>query len=244
MSHILNRILPARLRTQLRSVALCTIPTMRHLDMERRLRHMRSLGFEPKSILDVGAATGEWSRMVAKIWPGARILGIEPNQRNAARLKEVRTQLPAFEYWQGFLGPERGTVTYSDRAAQTSLLDADANAAGDSTAEMATLDELLHQRGFPAPDLIKLDVQGYELAVLNGAAEALRHCQAVLAEVSYFRFFAGMPTADEVIDYLKQRGFAWYDVMGIYRRPSDDALAQMDLMFVQQDHALRSCSAI
>lgn len=239
MTHILNRLLPASVKNLLRNAALATIPTMRHLDMQRRLSHMRALGFMPTSILDVGAASGLWSRMVAKIWPEARILGVEPNARNVPSLEEAGRQLPSFEYWRGFLGEGRKTVAYSDRAAQTSLLDATANAAADASADMITLDELLRQRQFPGPDFIKLDVQGYELAVLSGGPEALTRCQAVLMEVSHMRFFDGMPTADEAIDYMRERGFAWYDVMGIYRRPSDDALAQLDLMFVRQDHPLR-----
>jgi uncharacterized membrane-anchored protein YjiN (DUF445 family) len=58
--------------------------------------------------------------------------------------------------------------------------------------------------------------------------------------VSYFRFDPGTPLVDEVIAFMKERGFQWYDVMGILRRPSDDALAQMDLLFVRADHPLRA----
>ena len=51
---------------------------------------------------------------------------------------------------------------------------------------MFTLDELIASGGSFAATGLKLDVQGYELEVLKGAAKALETCEAVLAEVSFF----------------------------------------------------------
>jgi FkbM family methyltransferase len=242
--HLLNRILPVALRNRLRELALRTIPSMRHLDMPRRLAHLKALGFEPRSIVDVGAHWGDWARVAAKVWPRARILGVEPNPDDLPHLEQTRRDVPSFDFRQGLLGPERRTVKFRSESHQTSLL---APVPGESealqTAEMWTLDELLAQAAFGPPQLIKLDVQGYELEVLRGASHALSQCEAVLAEVSMFRFFPGMPLADEVIQFMRERGFVWYDVAGIYRRKHDDALGQMDLLFVREDHPLRASSA-
>ena len=82
--------------------------------------------------------------------------------------------------------------------------------------------------------------RGMSLEVLKGAEKALETCEAVLAEVSFFRFFPAMPTADEVIDFMRERGFALYDVMGILRCQQTDALGQMDFMFLKADHPLRA----
>jgi hypothetical protein len=86
-------------------------------------------------------------------------------------------------------------------------------------------------------------VQGYELEVLRGATETLRACEAVMSEVSLFRYTPDTPLADEVIGFLRDRGFVLYDVAGVLRRPLDDALGQMDLVFVKEDHPLRKSSA-
>src|SRR5690242_19187214 len=93
--HILNRILPMGLRSMLRRAALSCIPSMRHLDMPRRLAHLKAVGFSPRVIFDVGAATGEWARLAARVWPDARIVGFEPNASNAADLERCRRELPA-----------------------------------------------------------------------------------------------------------------------------------------------------
>ncbi len=235
--HLLNRILPSGVRTLLRKVALLLIPSMRHLDMRLRLRHMARLGFSPRTIVDVGAAYGEWSRMAAAIWPQARIVGFEPNESNRAKLEEMRQELPDFSYHLCFLGANRGRVTYANRGTQTSLYAT--RATGSDSAEMRTLDDCLEAGDIPQPDLIKLDVQGYELEVLAGGERVLAGAQAVLAEVSLFKFHPAMPTADDLIAYLKQRGFVIYDVMGLLRLPEDDALGQLDFMFVRSEHPLR-----
>jgi FkbM family methyltransferase len=220
----------------LRRAALSTIPSMRHLDMGKRLEHMAGLGFQPETIVDVGAAEGTWSRMAARIWPNAHLIGFEPNPTNEAKLERTRRQLPQFAYHLCFLGAESGRVTYADRGAQTSLY---TEALGNDEAEMRTLDACYEAELFPQPQLLKLDVQGYELEVLKGGQRVLSGCEAVLAEVSFFRFHPEMPTADDVIAYLKERGFAIYDTMGLLRLPEDDALGHMDLMFVRADHPLR-----
>ena len=89
----LNRILPHWTRRALHRAAVSTIPSMRHLDMAVRLRHMASLGFQLHAIVDVGAAEGTWSRLAAAIWPHAHVIAFEPNRRNEPRLQEARREL-------------------------------------------------------------------------------------------------------------------------------------------------------
>ena len=55
--------------------------------------------------------------------------------------------------------------------------------------------------------LLKLDVQGGELAVLEGGPRTLEHVQAVLVEVSFVELYTGQPLADKVFDRLRTLGF-------------------------------------
>ena len=235
--HLLNRILPMSLRRQLRQAALRTIPSMRHLDMRLRLAHMARLGFVPKMIVDVGAAQGHWTRMAARIWPAARIFGVDPNASNIPSLEQTKRDLPQFDYLRAFLGPEQRLVRYHDSGDQTSLYEPPQAAASDE-APMVTLDGLLPQ--LPrAPDFLKLDVQGFELEVLKGGTRAMESCEAALLEVNFLPLFDGTPLAADVFEFMRDRGLECYDVMGIYRRPEDDALGQLDLLFLRARHALR-----
>jgi FkbM family methyltransferase len=233
----LNRLLPRTARETLRGWALQTIPSMRHLDMKMRLARARDLGFVPTTIFDVGAASGEWARMAAGLWPDAAIFGFEPNASRIPDLERTRRELRSFDFERCFLGPSRRVVQYADRGTQTSLLESSESGAT-ATAPMLVLDELFRSGRVRQPDLIKLDVQGYELEVLRGADEVLSRCSGVVMEVSWYPLGPEMPLVDEVLSFMRERTFVWYDVLGIYRRPSDDALAQMDFMFLRRGHPM------
>ncbi len=101
------------------------------------------------------------------------------------------------------------------------------------------MDDLVDSGQMSIPTLLKMDVQGYELEVLKGAERTLESVEAVLAEVSFYPFADGLPTVEEIIIWLREHGFAWYDVMGILRYQPEDYLGHLDLMFVRTDHPLR-----
>ncbi len=91
-----------------------------------------------------------------------------------------------------------------------------------------------------APDLLKLDVQGYELHVLKGGTASLPRVDAILAEVNLLDIHQGVPLLDELVGWLAGHGFVAYDICGMTRRPLDGALWQIDMLFVPRDSVLRS----
>jgi len=61
------------------------------------------------------------------------------------------------------------------------------------------------------PDVMKIDVEGYELEVLQGASMALRHVKCMIFEQSIRRIVERNIAPNSVIDYVKDRGFDIYD---------------------------------
>ena len=59
-----------------------------------------------------------------------------------------------------------------------------------------------------------------------------------IIEVALFEF-TGRPLANEVIAFMKSRGYFIYDVAGFIRRPLDGNLALMDICFVRADAPFR-----
>jgi hypothetical protein len=84
-----------------------------------------------------------------------------------------------------------------------------------------TLDTVIKQKGFPLPDLIKMDVQGAELDVLKGASETLKYCKHLILELQHVEYNTGAPLKNEVVEYLKSLGFLLANTMMLMHTQGD-----------------------
>ena len=201
---------------------------------ELKLARIRDRGLRVLTAVDGGAAEGEWAAEFKVIFPQAKLLCIEPREDAQAELKRRASELKDVHVAQTLVGAEEGTVTFYQSSHQSSVLPD--SAGGDwgkkVTAPVTTLDALVTRMQLPDPDLIKLDLQGYELECLKGAARCLQRAEAVILEVSFIELQKGMPTVRDVVPFMSQRGFRLYDIAALWHRPLDGALAQGDFIFV------------
>jgi FkbM family methyltransferase len=201
------------------------------------LRNLARIGFRPGGIIDVGANVGAWAATVARIFPSCAIHMIE-----AQPALEPELAATGFPYTIALLGPvERTAVPFFLSGTGSSAMEEVTGFAKDSIdLPVKRLDDLEPVKALRSPLLLKLDVQGYELQVLAGAAEVLGQTEVILAEVSLLEYNKGSPLMHEVIAYLAERNFLPYDICGEMRRSSDMALFQTDMIFVRRDSELRS----
>jgi len=99
-------------------------------------------------------------------------------------------------------------------------------------------DSVFQDADLVSPCLVKIDVQGAELAVLRGMGALIRNVDLFIVEVSSIVTLEGAAPMFETIDYMRQNGFTIYDICGLGRRPLDNALAQLDLVFCKNDSKL------
>src|SRR4029077_16524171 len=92
----------------------------------------------------------------------------------------------------------------------------------------------------PTIDLLKIDAQGYELSILDGADRILPRVQFVLLEIALIEVNEGCPILHEVLSYMQDRGFVAFDILELHRRPLDRALCQVDIFFCRWDAKLRA----
>lgn len=105
--------------------------------------------------------------------------------------------------------------------------------------DILTLDSIKNTDKTNGPYLIKADVQGSELNVINGATELLSETEMIILETSFFEFMDGAPQFHDVIHFMKEKGFVVYDFIGGSIRPLDGALGQIDVAFVKENGILR-----
>jgi FkbM family methyltransferase len=201
------------------------------------LKALAERGFGPAAIVDVGAYRGQWTGLAHRIWPSAKLVMVEPNRSNASWLEPVREESGANVHWE-LLGAEDGTkVTFNVMESGSSVLpERSAVPRVAETRELRRLDSLV--RSLPAPALLKIDAQGYELEILKGATAIMPAVHAILLEVAVIEINEGAPLLEEVLRRMGALGFVTYDVMEIHRRPLDGAMNQIDILFVRHDSPL------
>jgi FkbM family methyltransferase len=213
------------------------------ISMEASIANLRRNGFDPASIVDVGAFQGDWSRMVRRIYPQTPISMLEANPEQQPVLSAAVAEIGAAELHIALLGPKAApSVPFHVMGTGSSVLPENTRFPR-SIVElpMTTLDRVLSGANqLPGPYFLKLDVQGFELEVLRGAEQVLVNTEAALLEVALLEYNAGAPLFAEVVAFMAARNFVVYDVSGYFRRESDDALFVVDLLFVREASPLRS----
>lgn len=206
----------------------------------QRLRVLKENGFTFSSICDVGASSGIWSRECLKIFSDAQYFCVEPLDEHQPELLQLEKEHPNVKHWQGCFGGEKKEGVINVDGSGSSILRGhwDNPYGSEKKIVIDTLDNFVSNGVCSTPDLIKLDVQGYELQVLSGALETLKSTQAIIAEISFFPFQTGMPVFHEVVARLNEYGFIVSDILSLITRPLDNMAGQVDLLFIKGDHPL------
>ncbi|MEI8349047.1 MAG: FkbM family methyltransferase [Candidatus Omnitrophota bacterium] len=206
--------------------------------MEEALQHISSLGYSPPIIIDVGAAGG--TPALLNIFPDAKYIWIEPLKEFESHLNKLSKRYNG-QVIIAAAGKLSGVsvITISPDLYGSSLSYDNSNESTLREVNTIRLDDLIEEHNLKNNILLKVDVQGYELEVLEGAQHVLQVCEVVILEVSLFKFQRDYPDFSEVVEYMKKRNFVVYDIVDGHNRPLDGALAQKDVLFVKENGRFR-----
>jgi FkbM family methyltransferase len=199
-------------------------------------------------VLDVGANIGQFAELVFETGFTGTVISFEAipkvHQRLLERAREKKSQAWVVAACSA-IGNRRGTaqINVSANTASSSLLPmlgAHLDAAPESayieqqTIDIDTLDALADKLVPPAGKiLIKVDTQGYEKQVLEGAEALLHRTAAIQLELSLVPLYAGAPTLVEMISFAESKGFELFSMVPGFRDRASGRLLQMDGFFVR-----------
>ena len=250
-------LLPVRLRAAIGNAAFNTLPEARMDGFRRALhaadvawsfRNLKRKGFAPRLIVDIGAYDGRWTRMIKGVFPESRVFMIDAQSAKQPALEAVKVQfLGTADYAISLLAAESGRkIDFQQMESGSSVFAEQSNVPRSTISlDTRTLDELLTERDLGGPALLKLDVQGYELEILKGAAQALSQAEVVLLETSLLAYNRDAPQLSDVVRFMDERGFCVYDICSLIRcshlslEELDDTLVHVDLLFVRKTSSWR-----
>ncbi len=174
------------------------------------LKHLKSTGFEPKVIYDIGACVLHWYKEAVKLWPEATFIEFDAFESAEFLYKEKGVQ-----YYIGPLSDEDdkevkfyvnemmpwGNSYYKEKDDKYFKEDSY------KVYKTSKLDTLVEKYNIPKPDFIKIDVQGAEKDVIEGAIDTIKHAQHMVIEMQHEEYNRGAPKVFETLPYIESQGW-------------------------------------
>ncbi|HTA37182.1 MAG TPA: FkbM family methyltransferase [Solirubrobacteraceae bacterium] len=168
-------------------------------------------------IVDAGANRGDFTAVVRRLEPRSRVLAIEPIPQERERLERRFADDRGVRVDGHALSDRAGTATLNvtSHSVHASLLSAREETmsiyeGGTDVTERIDVETAppLDQLVDEPVTLLKIDVQGHEIAALEGASRTLAQTGAVLLEVLFQSHYAGDATFGELHTFMQDAGFA------------------------------------
>jgi FkbM family methyltransferase len=195
--------------------------------------------------LDVGANSGQFACKLRLAGYNGRIVSFEPVDGPYRELTKFAKRDDQWCTAQMALGDrtENTTIHVSSASTMSSLLPQtsfcrekhpEAKCVADQVVSVKRLDEVFHDYvGVGDQVLLKIDTQGFERAVLDGASAVIAHIRGIYLEVSFKALYEGEATVAEMIERLSRDGFTLVLLEPLSNVLESLELTQADALFLR-----------
>ena len=193
----------------------------------RFLFYKKFYNYTPKNILDIGASDGRWSTTIKEVFPNSNFLMIGPNKAMEEKLKKTNIdyisvalsdKIKKTEYYK--LPGHVGNALYREKNIK---IDPEIELIETSTLSTVFDDEIIF-------NLIKLDVQGSEIDILNGGIKLMKKADLILTECSVVEFNINGPLILDQLNFFNKHEFTFIDVVDLLYG-KNGRLLQVDVLF-------------
>jgi FkbM family methyltransferase len=166
-------------------------------------------------VLDIGANIGFYARILSRlVEKDGRVYCFEPDAVNFRHLQSNTRGLQNVHIYRQAVSDRKGTL----KVYKSKLLNVDhrtypvSNYDSIEETEAVSIDELIAENIIQRPNVVKIDIQGYELSAFRGMEKLLHDSSSlnIVAEYWPHGFRRAGTSALEFFDFFNERGYSFF----------------------------------
>jgi FkbM family methyltransferase len=208
-----------------------------------------AINFKPRHIVDVGANHGSWTREALRYFPDARYTLLEPQFWLQRSIQDVLDTNPRVTFHAVGAGAQAGTFKFtivdSDDSCTFRITEESARTQGFRQIDVpvVTLNDFFGRTDWPAPDIIKIDAEGIDLEVLQGASAFFGRTEIFMVEAGVVQKNFDN-SIQKVVAYMDAHGYRLFDITDLNRPWSTRVLWLVELAFIKRTGFIDSQSFV
>lgn len=216
--------------------------------LEHFFATVKNIGFEPTYIIDVGANHGRWTRKALTYFPNAAVTMIEPQEHLKADVEDLLIR-PNIKWITAGAGSEnkvaKFTIAEYDDSSTFIISEQEAASHGMKQIDMplVTLNKVVTDNGDKIPELVKIDAEGLDLEVIEGASDLLGKTEVILLETA----ICARNIDNKIgltISKMEDLGYEPFDITDLNYSPHQKVLWLAEIAFVRKGGLIMSKTSL
>ena len=204
--------------------------------------YLKPLGI--KTVLDIGANTGEFSKEMRSLFPEADIYAFEPLKDCFDTMTKKMSGDTKFHPLNIALGETNGesVIQRSSFHPSSSLrtmaglhkeLYPKSKDSIEEKIQVMRLDDAVKNIELQTPIFIKMDVQGFEDSVIRGGHVTIQKASVLQIETAFVSLYENQPLFGDIHDQVRALGFSYKGANSSHRNQKTGELIYQDSIFVR-----------